>query len=321
MASKVIKSIEGKFAGKSFQSLLQIRGKFGSVPSQQLYKKEVLRAVADSDPNMRKAIYGGSFVTHEAGKTFTKALQHVHGGEGKLELTEKAKRMLGLRKGEEIKGEKAQMVAKKLVTYFRQEAADAAPKTDEKDPAQVLREKRVAAARRGMNLYQTQKERAELESGKRADNKTSITTGEKSATTATKKDLFKGGTIAGASETAGQGVHQGQGAPAIPGQHATPPAQSRGAVPIIGGVISHAHDGRDRDAFPVGPTLVGAADARGVAADTPSADAVSGPEGSVPTPGLKTDVTDIRSAKKTSEDSDDDLPSTEDIDRDLPLAA
>ncbi len=315
MASKVIKSIEGKFAGKSFQSLLQIRGKFGSVPSQQLYKKEVLRAVADSDPNMRKAIYGGSFVTHEAGKTFTKALQHVHGGEGKLELTEKAKRMLGLRKGQEIKGEKAEMVAKKLVSFFRKEAADAAPKTDVKTPEELQREKRIARARQGLHLYQAQKERAELESGKKTVTPTSITTGqaEKSATSATTPTLFKGGTVAGASEIAGKSLQQGKGAVAIPGQHA-PTSASRGAVPIIGGTLNHAHDGRDRDAYPAAPTLVGASDVRGSAPSSVNADAGPRVESPIPTPGLK-DTGAIGEPKK----DEDDAPPAKNIDEGLPL--
>ena len=43
----------------------------------------------------------------------------------------------------------------------------------------------------------------------------------------------------------------------------------------------------------------------------------AGTEKTIPTPGLKTEVTDIRPAK----DEDDELPSTKDIDQNLPLAA
>jgi hypothetical protein len=123
-----------------------MRGKFGSVPSQRLYKKEVLRAVADSDPNMHKVIYGGSFGTHVASKTFTKALKSIHGGEGKIELTEKARRMLGLDKGQEIKGGKEKMVENKLNEYFREEAANAEPKTEEKSALERTREERLRQA-------------------------------------------------------------------------------------------------------------------------------------------------------------------------------
>lgn len=301
MASKVIKIIEGKLAGKSFQSLLQMRGKFGSAPSARLYKKEVLRAAAESDPNMHKAIYGGSFDPHVAGKTFTKALQHVHNGEGKLELTEKARRMLGLKKDQELKGGKEEMVTKKLVTFFRKEAADAAPKTDEKTPEELLREKRVERARRGMNLYQTQKERAEIESGKKMITPTSITTGQekKSATSATSHE--GAGTIAGASRAAGSDA--AKPSVPIPGQHETPP--SRGVVPLMS-IGLHSLDGRpaDRTDDIAIPRI-------GIAKEEP------GTEKTVPTPGLKTEVTDIRPGK----DADDELPSTKDIDQNLPLAA
>lgn len=188
-----------------------------------------------------------------------------------------------------------------------------------KSPEQEARERRIAAARRGMNLYQTQKERAEIESGKKTITPTSITTGqaEKSATSATSHE--GAGTIGGATRYAGS--EAAKTSVPVPGQHASPPAQSRGAVPIVGGVISHAHDGRDRDAYAVGPTLVGARDARGAAPDSAQPGGGSEAETNTPTPGLKTEATDIRSAPKADESSDDELPSTEDIDRDLPLAA
>lgn len=173
-----------------------------------------------------------------------------------------------------------------------------------KSEREILQERRVAKARQGMNLYQAQKERADLESGKRTENKTSITTGGKSANSATKPNLFKGGTIAGASETAGTGLKKDQGAPAIPGQHASPP--SRSSVQLAGGIGLSRIEGKPTDrADDVAIPRIGIAKED------------SGTEKTVPTPGVKTEVTDIRPGK----DADDELPSTKDIDQNLPLAA
>ena len=93
---------------------------------------------------------------------------------------------------------------------------------------------------------------------------------------------------------------------AIPGQHASAPTaqqQSRGAVPLVG-LGLHGLDGRpaDRTDDIAIPRI-------GIAKED------AGTDKNVPTPGLKTEVTDIRPAK----DEDDDLPSTKDIDKDLPF--
>ncbi|MDP2789599.1 MAG: hypothetical protein Q8O51_00545 [bacterium] len=181
-----------------------------------------------------------------------------------------------------------------------------------KSELELLQERRVAKARLGMNLYNRQKEQAEIASGKRTDNKTSITTGKNAANTITSHE--GAGTIAGASRTAGKDV-----APTtpIPGQPVTPSTPT--PVHLAGGIGLSRFDGRpaDRTDGIAMPTIVGASDARGSAPSTASSDEEPSTEKTVPTPGLKTEVTDIRPVQ----DADEELPSTEDIDKNLPLAA
>jgi hypothetical protein len=314
MASKVIKNIEGKLAGKSFQSLLQMRGKFGSVPSARLYKKEVLRAVADSDPNMHKVIYGGSFTTHDAGKSFTKAIQHIHGGEGKVEFTEKARRMLNLKKGEEVKGEKADLVAKKLVTYFRKEASDAAPKTDEKNPLQLQKEARLREA--NLRIGRSQRLRAE-DAGKKASGfaNPTIQTGyaggslDQAGTSAITRGKNVQTSVSGdpTKNVAGQSAAQraaGATGVAIPGQHASAPAATSSPVHLAGGIGLSRIEGKPADrADDVAIPRIGIAKEDG------------GTEKTIPTPGLTAEDLDDKPQKDTTENT----PQPANINEGLPL--
>ena len=195
-----------------------------------------------------------------------------------------------------------------------QQDADAAKNTG-RTPEEQIRAKRVERARRGMNLYNVQKERADLESGKRTFTPTSITTGQEQKSKIAAISHEGAGTIVGASRTAGTDTKP---TTAIPGQHAAAPVAAPTPVHLAGGGIGirRADDTPERS-YNSMPTIVGASDARGSAPSNSSFDEEPSTEKTVPTPGLKTEVTDIRPAK----DTDDELPSTEDIDKNLPLVA
>lgn len=185
-------------------------------------------------------------------------------------------------------------------------------------PEGELRAKRLARARQGMNLYRSKQERDDLASGKRIITPTSVTSGEaqKSKISATSHE--GAGTLAGKSKIAGEST----ATTPIPGQHAAPPP-SRGSVQLAGGIGLSRIDGRlaDRTDDIAIPHLTGPADALGVAPASSRPEEAQGTEKTVPTPGLKTEVTDISPLKDSKKDADDELPSTEDIDKNLPLAA
>ena len=184
-----------------------------------------------------------------------------------------------------------------------QQDADASKNTGP-TPEEQIRAKRVERARRGMNLYNIQKERADLESGKKSFTPTSITTGQEQKSKIAAISHEGAGTIAGASRAAGSDA--ARPSVPIPGQHASAPAAAPSPVHLAGGIGMSHFDGRpaDRTDDIAIPRI-------GIAKEDP------GVEKTVITPGLKTEVTDIRSAK----DTDDELPSTEDIDKNLPLVA
>lgn len=96
---------------------------------------------------------------------------------------------------------------------------------------------------------------------------------------------------------------------AIPGQHASSPVtppQSRGSVQLAGGIGISRIEGRPADrADDVAIPRIGIPNENG------------GTEKTVPTPGLRTEDTDVHPDKN----DDDELPSTKDIDQNLPLAA